>query len=119
MSEHQSEQIGILKSIWRRDDAGRWVIHDLQRIDLRPRDGFTRDYFKIKDELALLTQRPGPIFDNLFASFGSTEFLLRQSIVPIVAWNDGDEQNSVRWHRLLHQRLGHFANCCPRSPRPY
>jgi hypothetical protein len=27
---------------------------------------------------------------DFFATFGLTEFLIRQSIVPIVAWNDGD-----------------------------
>lgn len=39
-----------------------------------------------------MTERPGPIMDNFFASFGTTEFLVRQSIVPVVAWNDDDEE---------------------------
>ena len=30
--------------------------------------------------------------NNFFATFGTTEFLVRQSIVPVVAWNDGDEE---------------------------
>src|SRR5690606_12627065 len=51
-----------------------------------------KDYFKIENEMNLMTQRPGFIMDNLFASFGMTEFLARQSIVPIVAWNDGDAE---------------------------
>lgn len=30
--------------------------------------------------------------ENLFATFGDSEFLVRQSIVPVVAWNDGDDE---------------------------
>lgn len=92
MSSTQADSIGILKSIWRQDQLGKWIIHDMQGIDLKPREGFTKDYFKVRDEFALLTQHPGRIFNNLFASFGTTEFLVRQSIVPIVAWNEGDEE---------------------------
>ncbi len=92
MTTTQADAIGILKSIWRRDQTGKWIIHDMQGIDLKPREGFTKDYFKINDEMVLLTQRPGNVFNNFFASFGLTEFLVRQSIVPIVAWNEGDEE---------------------------
>lgn len=92
MAADQTEQVGILKSMWRKNEAGKWVIHDIKGIELRPREGFSKDFFKIKDELVLLTQRPGLVFNNLFASFGMTEFLVRQSIVPIVAWSDGDEE---------------------------
>ncbi|MBR0693596.1 serine protease [Bradyrhizobium lablabi] len=40
--------------------------------------------------MVLLTQQPGPVIRDFFTTFGHTEFLIRQSIVPIVAWNDGD-----------------------------
>jgi len=86
------EDIRILKSIWRKNEAGVWAGHDLQEIALKPRDGFPKDYFKIENEMNLMTQRPGLIMNNLFATFGTTEFLVRQSIVPIVAWNDGDQE---------------------------
>lgn len=92
MKNQQAEDIRILKTIWRKDEAGIWASHDLKGIDLKPRKGFTRDYFKIENEINLMTQSPGPIMNNVFASFGTTEFLVRQSIVPIVAWNDGDEE---------------------------
>ena len=59
---------------------------------LKSREGYTNKYFKIEDEMCLLTKRPGPIMDNLFASFGTTEFLVRQSIVPVIAWNEGDSE---------------------------
>lgn len=67
-------------------------MHDVQEIDLKPRKGFDASYFKIENDINLMTQRPGAIFENLFATFGTTEFLVRQSIVPVVAWNDGDRE---------------------------
>ena len=88
----QADDIGILKTIWRKKPDGAWEIHDLKGIDLKPREGCARDYFQIKNEMTLMTQRPGHIMENLFATFGSSEFLVRQSIVPIVAWNDGDDE---------------------------
>lgn len=92
MKNTEADNIGILKTIWRKNDAGVWAGHDLKGIDLKPRDGFSKDYFKIENEVNLMTQKPGAIMNNLFATFGTTEFLVRQSIVPIVAWNDGDEE---------------------------
>lgn len=92
MAESSSDGIGILKSIWRRNDNGVWIIHGVKGLNLKPRAGFDKNYFKIEDELSLLTQQPGPVMDNLFASFGGTEFLARQSIVPVVAWNEGDQE---------------------------
>lgn len=90
MKQDRSEPIGILKSLWTKNEAGVWVIHGIKGVDLKPRQGFEADYFKIKDEMVLLTERPGPVIRDFFATFGHTEFLIRQSIVPIVAWNDGD-----------------------------
>src|ERR1700685_2808704 len=92
MKKTQTDDIGILKSIWKKSAAGVWCIYDIKGIDLKPREGFKKDYFKIENEVNLLTQRPGHIMDNLFASFGTTEFLVRQSIVPVAAWNEGDEK---------------------------
>lgn len=92
MEQTTKDEIGILKSIWSKNAAGVWAGHDLKGIDLKPRQGFSRDYFRIENEVSLLTQSPGPIMNNFFATFGTTEFLVRQSIVPIVAWNDGDEE---------------------------
>jgi len=94
MVKAQSEDIGILKTIWKKSAAGVWIIHEIKGIDLKPREGCEKDYFQIKDEMNLMTQSPGHIMENFFATFGGSEFLVRQSIVPIVAWNDGD--NEVR-----------------------
>jgi len=78
MAQRLTDDIGILKSIWKKNAAGVWSVHDLQGIDLKPRAGFTKDYFKIENEVNLMPQRPGLIMDNFFASFGTTEFLVRQ-----------------------------------------
>ena len=93
MRNTQTDEIGILKTIWRKDEAGVWASHDLKGIDLKPQEGFTKDYFKIENsEMNLMTQSPGPIMNSFFTTFGTTEFLVRQSIVPVVALNDGDEE---------------------------
>jgi hypothetical protein len=92
MPDEKAQQIAILKSIWRRDSAGVWSVHDTRGIDLKPRQGCAANYFRIQNEINLLTERPGAIFQDVFATFGTTEFLVRQSIVPIVAWNDGDAE---------------------------
>jgi len=92
MEQMPNDEIGILKSIWTKNEAGVWAGHDLKGIALKPRGGFSKDYFKIENEINLMTQSPGRIMNNFFATFGTTEFLVRQSIVPVVAWNDGDEE---------------------------
>ena len=92
MENEQKDSIGILKTIWTKNEGGIWIGHDLKGIYLKPREGFSRDYFKIKSEIDLLTERPGPIMNSFFTTFGTTEFLVRQSIVPVVAWNDGDQE---------------------------
>ena len=90
MKQDQRDEIAILKSLWKKNQDGSWAVHGIKGIDLKPREGFGADYFKIKDEVVLLTDRPGPVIEDFFATFGLTEFLIRQSIVPVVAWNDGD-----------------------------
>jgi hypothetical protein len=37
-----------------------------------------------------MASRPSANLHEMFASFGSTDFLMKQSVVPVVAWNDGD-----------------------------
>jgi hypothetical protein len=92
MTHNQTKTIAIFKSIWKQDAAGVWSVHDAQGIDLKPRKGYAADYFRIENDIKLLTHRPGAIFKDFFASFGTTEFLIRQSVVPIVAWNEGDAE---------------------------
>lgn len=91
MKKTPEGSIGILKTVWKKNEAGVWAIHDLTGIDLKPREGFKKDFFKIENEFTLMTQSPGEL-TNIFTTFGTSEFLVRQSIVPIVAWNDADAE---------------------------
>lgn len=92
MDKAPPDQIRILKTIWRKNEADVWSGYDLKGIDLKPRAGCPKDYFNIENEINLMTQHPGPIMNNFFSTFGTTEFLVRQSIVPVVAWNNGEEE---------------------------
>lgn len=68
MTKNETKEISILKSIWRKNEAGKWMTHDMKGIELKPREGFSKDFFKIKNEMVLLTQQPGFIQENFFAS---------------------------------------------------
>lgn len=89
-----SKKIEIMKSVWKKGPDGKWNLHDMKSLELKPKTGFSDDYFKIESTLNLLTKSPGGLggFAELFSTFGMTEELLRRSIVPVVAWNDGDEE---------------------------
>jgi len=86
------EDLAILKSIWSKRADGKWALHSMKGIELRPRSGFAADYFKIQSKIELMTNTPGGTLEDLMSSFGPTEFLLKQSIVPVIAWNEGDEE---------------------------
>ena len=81
------EKVERSKSIWRQDPSGKWGVHAMKGLHLKPRAGSADDFFKIEDNIDLMTERP-EILQNLFATFGGTEFLLRQSIVPVVAFRE-------------------------------
>ncbi|CCV03321.1 conserved hypothetical protein [Mesorhizobium metallidurans STM 2683] len=82
--------ISILKSLWSRTSDGRWAITNLKGIDLKPQAGFGADYFAFESELELMTSRPSMNITELMATFGPTDFLLKQSILPVVAWKEGE-----------------------------
>jgi len=84
-----SSNLSILKPLWSRRQDGRWSIHDIKGINLKPKEGFAPDFFPIESGLELMTPTPPKNLHDLFVSFGSTEFLLKQSVVPVVAWADG------------------------------
>jgi hypothetical protein len=84
--------IAILKSLWARRDDGLWAVTELKGLNLKPKEGCEPDYFTIDSDIELMTRRlKGMSLHQVFTSFGTTEFLMRQSILPIVAWCDGDE----------------------------
>jgi len=90
MSKSPSE-VGILKCLWRRRENGDWAIHDLKGLTLKPQAGFESDFFKFESQMELMTQSPGTRnVHEFFTSFGPTDFLLKQSILPVVAWVAGE-----------------------------
>jgi len=92
---NQAQEIQIMKTFWKNGPDGVWRIHDLKALTLRPRVGFEADFFQIDSEMELLTQRP--LMNNSYGwmtSFGPTDYLLKQSVVPVVAWADGE--SSIR-----------------------
>src|SRR5215510_968879 len=96
MSEKQErKEIGVLKSLWRKDQAGHWGIHDLKSLTLKPRSGFDSDFFPFESQLELMSTTPAARnMLELIASFGPTDFLMKQSIVPVVAFVE--RERSIR-----------------------
>lgn len=86
------KNISILKTLWGRLDDGRWGISDLKGLVLKPQNGFDTDFFKFESEMELIPQTPGSRnIHELFSSFGSTNFLMKQSILPVVAWVENED----------------------------
>jgi hypothetical protein len=81
--------IAILKTLWSRED-GEWVIAGLKSLQLRPRGGFDVDYFAIESRIELMHEGSFANIHQVMAAFGPTDFLLKQSIVPVVSWKEGD-----------------------------
>lgn len=86
---HDDKNIGILKSIWTRRPDGRWGVHGMKGLMLKPKAGYNADYFAFESEMELLTSSPPANLTDMFSSFGPTDFLVKQSIVPVVAWVTG------------------------------
>jgi hypothetical protein len=85
--------IAILKSLWSQGEDGRWGVASMKGIELKPRQGCEPDYFTIDSDIELMTRSPrGMSVYQVLASFGTNEFLMKQSILPVVAWCEGDEQ---------------------------
>lgn len=84
LSGHVSE-IEILKVLWTKLDDGRWGISDMKGLKLRPKKLSEDDHFGFEDQMELVAQTPPKDIHQAFSSFGPTSFLLKQSIVPVVA----------------------------------
>ncbi|MDQ8699242.1 trypsin-like peptidase domain-containing protein [Hyphomicrobium sp. LHD-15] len=83
-------QISILKTMWSRE-KGTWAISGMRALELHPKANCDPDYFSIESRIELLSQGQFNNLEQVMASVGPTEFLLRQSIVPVVAWRQGDD----------------------------
>ncbi|MHB8534214.1 MAG: trypsin-like peptidase domain-containing protein [Sulfuricaulis sp.] len=79
--------VSILKTIWSKQPDGRWGIQGMKGLTFLPKKGQDKSYFAFEGELELMTSNPsGFSMHELFRSFGTTDFLVKQSIVPVVAW---------------------------------
>jgi hypothetical protein len=83
--------LAIHKPLWSRRPDGHWAIHDVKGIRLMPKMGCSPDFFAFESDMELMTTTPPTNLHDLFASFGSTDFLVKQSILPVVAWVDGED----------------------------
>lgn len=91
MSKSDSN-VAILKTLWTRRVDGVWQIAELKGLNLKPQTGYQRDFFRFESEVELMTSNPGGrSIHEVMASFGSTDFLLKQSIVPVLAWAKGEK----------------------------
>jgi len=105
MAEAKASAASILKTFWRLDSNGRWGVQGLNGIDLTPRPGFEEDFFAIEGQLHPVSlSLSGASLPEIFATIGGPEFLLKQSIVPVVAWTKGDRS-------MRCVGTGFFASC--------
>ncbi|HVI60425.1 MAG TPA: trypsin-like peptidase domain-containing protein [Luteimonas sp.] len=82
--------VSILKTLWIKSRDGRWEISGLKGLALKPKPGSEVDYFAIAPEFELMTSSPmSETFLGLLQSFGHTDLLLQQSILPVVAFMEG------------------------------
>jgi hypothetical protein len=83
--------LAFLKPLWSRRPDGRWALHDMKGIRLKPKTGCSPDFFAFESDMELMTSTPPKNLHDMFASFGSTDFLVKQSILPVVAWVEGED----------------------------
>ncbi|KZC22062.1 hypothetical protein RHOFW104T7_02520 [Rhodanobacter thiooxydans] len=82
----QSTGVKVLKSLWERTPEGKWGITDLHGIDLHPNSGCEPDFFTIANRMEMMSKNPrGRTMEELVQTMGSTNLILKQSIVPVVA----------------------------------
>jgi len=92
--EKDDTSVAILKTLWRRLGDGHWSISDGRELRLKPKTGSDPAFFTFQNQLELLTNTPGGDVHNVFSSFGPTDFLVKQSILPVVALVQGE--NAIR-----------------------
>ena len=83
--------IAVMKSVWKRDKAEEWAIHDIKELMLSGDDNRGQRYFLLRGDIEMLTRRPSG-FSDVMSLFGSVDYLIQQSIVPVETWISGDNQ---------------------------
>lgn len=82
--------ISILKTLWSRRADGKWQIQGLKGLELSCDNADEKRYFILRGDVQLMTNSPNAVMSDFLTVFGITDFLMQQSIVPVVAWIDGE-----------------------------
>ena len=85
------KDVAIFKILWGRQEDGRWGIQGMKSLTLKPKAGCDADFFRFESTMELLSQAPSRNIHEMLASFGPTDFLLKQSILPVVAWVENED----------------------------
>ncbi len=82
--------IAIIKSLWARRPDGLWEISDMKGITLGSGTKSEDHYFLLSGDIELLTNHPIGGIADVLSLVGTTDYLMQQSIVPVVAWIEGE-----------------------------
>ena len=116
MTNSKVARVGILKTLWHKGQDSIWRIHGFMPLTLKPRAGFQPDFFPFESQMELTTGQP--LF-GLMTTFGPTDFLLKQSIVPVVAWVEGDPFIRCIGTAFLLSCTGYLITACHVLLDPY
>ncbi len=109
----QTQNISILKSLWRKNQDGIWGVHDLKSLSFKPRAGFDSDFFTFENQMELMTSRPSTgNLNEIFTSFGGTDFLMKQSVIPVVAWVEGENYIRCIGTAFMISCTGYLITAC-------
>ncbi|WP_162782248.1 hypothetical protein [Arenimonas caeni] len=86
----------VLKSLWAKTPDGKWTITDLHGVKASPCSGCEPDYFTIADRMEMMPRNArGRSVEEVVQAMGSTNLVLKQSIVPVVALVTGESELRV------------------------
>ena len=120
MTDNNLQQVGILKFLWAKQQNRDWLIHDMKGLTLKPQAGCDPDFFTFESEMELVTDRP--LIGNRYGwltSFGPTDFLVKQSIVPVVSWLEGDAFIRCIGTGFIISSTGYLITACHVLLDPY
>ncbi len=83
--------ISILKTLWGRQADGQWAISDMKGVDLTSESETDKRFFVLRGDVQLMTNSPNGSLEDVMSLFGTADFLMQQSIVPVVAWIEGED----------------------------
>jgi hypothetical protein len=82
--------LAILKSLWVRGSNGLWAISDMKGLTLKSETKSDDRYFLLCGDIELMTNYPNGKFTDVLSLFGTVDYLMQQSILPVVAWIEGE-----------------------------